>query len=155
MTLVFGVALVQSLVSFISPGQNPRAVQRVHNSSVYFRLLEVRRFVSGAVQIHDYWCLRAAKGCLQTTTRVEAHARNALVPLLPIITNGIYLLIGGSVFVEWIFNVQAWVSLRRGGTEWYPSIFSLTMVFFLLLVIGMNIVQDFLYVLVNPRASFE
>jgi len=32
--------------------------------------------------------------------------RNALIPLVPVITNEAFLLIGGSVIVEYIFNIN-------------------------------------------------
>jgi peptide/nickel transport system permease protein len=82
--------------------------------------------------------------------------RNALIPLVPIITGEAFLLIGGSVIVETIFGINGlgylfFQSIVQGDL---PLTGSLMFVFIVLLV-GLNILQDFLYTLIDPRVGYE
>jgi peptide/nickel transport system permease protein len=82
--------------------------------------------------------------------------RNALIPLVPIITGEAFLLIGGSVIVETVFGINGlgylfFQSIVQGDL---PLTGSLMFVFILLLVI-VNILQDFLYTLIDPRVGYE
>lgn len=95
-----------------------------------------------------------AKGVARRTLVWKHIARNALVPVLPIISNGIYLLIGGSVFVEYIFGIQGlgFLFFEAAHNDAVPFLSSL-MFLFVLTVVGMNVFQDLLYVLIDPQAG--
>jgi peptide/nickel transport system permease protein len=82
--------------------------------------------------------------------------RNALVPLVPIITSEAFLLIGGSVLVETVFNIQGmgWLFFRAVIRGDLPLVGALMFVF-ILLIVGINIVQDLLYTLIDPRVGYE
>jgi peptide/nickel transport system permease protein len=82
--------------------------------------------------------------------------RNALIPLVPIITGEAFLLIGGSVLVETVFNISGmgylfYQAVIQGDL---PLVGSLMFIFILLVVI-INIVQDLLYTLIDPRVGYD
>ena len=82
--------------------------------------------------------------------------RNALIPLIPVITNEAFLLIGGSVIVEELFTINGlgktfFQSIIQGDL---PLAGSLLFVFTLLLII-LNIFQDLLYTVIDPRVGYE
>ena len=82
--------------------------------------------------------------------------RNALVPLVPIITSEAFLLIGGSVLVETVFGINGlgYLFFRAAlqGDLWLVG----TLMFvFIVIIVGINIVQDLLYTLIDPRVGYE
>lgn len=82
--------------------------------------------------------------------------RNALIPLIPIITGEAFLLIGGSVLVETVFAINGlgYLFFQAAINGDLPLVGSLMFIFILLLV-GVNIIQDILYTLVDPRVGYE
>lgn len=82
--------------------------------------------------------------------------RNALIPLVPIITNEALLLLGGSVIVEVIFGINGlgrlfYLAAVQGDL---PLAGSLIFVF-ALITISLNIIQDLLYTVLDPRVGYE
>ena len=82
--------------------------------------------------------------------------RNALIPLIPIITSEAYLLVGGSVLVEVVFGINGI------GTLFYDAMTSgdlplagSLMFVFILLTVSINIAQDLLYTVIDPRVGYE
>jgi peptide/nickel transport system permease protein len=82
--------------------------------------------------------------------------RNAMIPLVPIITGEAFLLIGGSVLVETVFNISGIGYLFFQGIQNgdMPLVGSLMFVF-ILLVVAINIVQDLLYTIIDPRVGYD
>ncbi|WP_410766070.1 ABC transporter permease [Haloferax sp. DFSO60] len=82
--------------------------------------------------------------------------RNALIPLVPIITGEAFLLIGGSVFVETVFAINGlgWLFFNAAINGDLPLIGTL-MYMFILLLVGTNILQDFLYTVIDPRVGYD
>ena len=82
--------------------------------------------------------------------------RNALIPLVPIITTEAFLLIGGSVLVESVFGINGMGKLFFDAAVQgdLPLVGSLMFVF-ITLILTINIVQDILYTLIDPRVGFE
>ena len=81
--------------------------------------------------------------------------RNALIPLVPVITSEAFVLVGGSVLVETVFGIHGlgWLFYRASIQGDLPLIGSL-MVVFIALIVSVNIVQDLLYVLIDPRIGY-
>ncbi len=97
-----------------------------------------------------------AKGVTNRTLVWKHVFRNALIPLVPIITGEAFLLIGGSVIVESVFSINGLGKLffdaaRQGDL---PLVGSL-MFIFILLTLSINILQDFLYTVIDPRIGYE
>jgi len=82
--------------------------------------------------------------------------RNSLIPLVPTITNEAFLLIGGSVIVEVVFGINGigWLFFQAALNGDLPLVTALVFVF-VVVVVAMNLVQDLLYVLIDPRVGFE
>jgi len=82
--------------------------------------------------------------------------RNAMVPLVPIITGEAFLLIGGSVLVETVFAINGLGFLFFQATinGDLPLVGTL-MFIFILLIVGLNIVQDLMYTLIDPRVGYD
>jgi peptide/nickel transport system permease protein len=82
--------------------------------------------------------------------------RNALIPLIPIITSEAYLLVGGSVLVEVVFGINGIGTLFYDAmtTGDLPLAGSLMFVF-ILITVTINIAQDLLYTVVDPRVGYE
>jgi peptide/nickel transport system permease protein len=82
--------------------------------------------------------------------------RNALVPLVPIITSEAFLLIGGSVLVESVFGINGigWLFFRTAIQGDLPTV-AVLMFVFIVIILSINIFQDFLYMLVDPRVGYE
>lgn len=97
-----------------------------------------------------------AKG-LKNRVIVWKHVfRNALIPLIPVISNEAFLLIGGSVIVEQIFNINGlgrnfFRALVSGDLPFAGQL----MFLFTLFIILMNVFQDLLYTIVDPRVGYE
>lgn len=82
--------------------------------------------------------------------------RNALIPLVPIITGEAFLLIGGSVIVETIFGINGlgYLFFQSIIQSDLPLTGSLMFIFIVLLV-SINILQDFLYTVIDPRVGYD
>ena len=82
--------------------------------------------------------------------------RNALIPLVPIVTSEAFLLIGGSVLVETVFGINGMGKLFFDAAIQgdLPLVGSLMFVFIVLLL-TINIIQDILYTLIDPRVGYE
>jgi len=82
--------------------------------------------------------------------------RNALIPLVPIITGEAGLLIGGSVIVETVFGINGiGVLFFNAMTSGDLPLAGALMYVFILLLVALNILQDFLYTVIDPRVGFE
>lgn len=82
--------------------------------------------------------------------------RNALIPLVPIITGEAFLLIGGSVLVETVFEIRGLGYLFFQATvNGDLPLVGVLMFIFILMIVGINIIQDFLYTLIDPRVGYE
>ncbi|WP_336035890.1 ABC transporter permease [Halobacterium yunchengense] len=104
----------------------------------------------------NYVEMARAKG-LPGRTIVWKHIfRNALIPLVPVITAEAGLLVGGSVLVETVFGINGigWLFFTSMTSGDMPLAGAL-MFFFIILLVGINILQDFLYTVIDPRVGFE
>lgn len=82
--------------------------------------------------------------------------RNALIPLVPIITGEAFILIGGSVLVETVFAINGlgYLFFQATINGDLPLVGSL-MFIFILIIVGINILQDLLYTLIDPRVGYN
>ncbi|MFA9501756.1 ABC transporter permease [Natrinema sp. H-ect1] len=82
--------------------------------------------------------------------------RNALIPLVPVITNEAFLLIGGSVIVEYLFNINGLGKIFFQATLQGDLPLAGALLFiFTLVIILLNIFQDLLYTIIDPRVGYE
>jgi len=97
-----------------------------------------------------------AKGVPGTLIVWKHVFRNALIPLVPIITGEALLLVGGSVIVEQVFAINGiGLLFFRAATQGdIPLLGSLAFIF-ILLTLALNILQDLLYTIIDPRVGYE
>lgn len=82
--------------------------------------------------------------------------RNALIPLVPIITAEAYLLIGGSVLVEKVFAINGLGSLFFDAMLNGDIPLAATLMYIsILMLVTINILQDILYTVIDPRVGYE
>jgi peptide/nickel transport system permease protein len=102
----------------------------------------------------DYVTVARAKG-LSARAVLYSHAmRNALIPMVTVVGLQLPRIIGGAVIIEQIF---AWPGLgdlawKAIGQRDYPVILAITLLSGAAVMI-VNIISDFVYVLVDPRVS--
>ena len=82
--------------------------------------------------------------------------RNALIPLVPIITAEAFILLGGSVIVERVFGINGIGDLFFRATIQGDLPLAGSLIFvFILITLSVNILQDFLYTVIDPRIGYE
>jgi len=108
------------------------------------------------VKNEDYVDMARAKGVSDRALVWKHIFRNALVPLVPIITSEAFLLIGGSVLVETVFGIHGigWLFFRAAIQGDLPLVGALMYVF-ILMIVGINLFQDILYTVIDPRVGLE
>jgi peptide/nickel transport system permease protein len=82
--------------------------------------------------------------------------RNALIPLVPIITAEAFILLGGSVIVEQVFGINGIGDLFFRATLQGDLPLAGALIFiFIIITLSINILQDFLYTVIDPRIGYE
>jgi len=117
------------------------------------------RFVRSAmleVLRQDYLTTARAKGLSERVVLWRHALRNALIPLITVTGLQVAHIVGGAVIIEQIF---AWPGLGNLTYEAitrrdYPVILGVTLLAGVFVVV-VNIVVDLLYVLVDPRVTFD
>lgn len=104
----------------------------------------------------NYVITAKAKGLKQRVIVWKHVFRNALIPLVPVITNEAFILIGGSVIVEEVFNISGlgrtfFLAVIQGDLPLAGSLLFM----FTLVIIFLNILQDLLYTIIDPRVGYE
>jgi len=103
----------------------------------------------------DYIRTARAKGLTERVVIYKHALRNALIPILTLMSTLLPALIGGSVIVEQIFGIPG---MGRLGFEAvlsrdYPTVMAIASISALLTLVSI-LITDLLYVVVDPRISF-
>ncbi|HWP92145.1 MAG TPA: ABC transporter permease [Thermodesulfobacteriota bacterium] len=111
-------------------------------------LLEVLR--------EDFIRTAKAKGLPDSVILFKHALRNALIPIITIVASILPAMIGGSVIIESIFSIPGIGQLGFEAvlSRDYPVIMAIATISAFLTLVGI-LVADILYVLVDPRISFE
>jgi peptide/nickel transport system permease protein len=104
----------------------------------------------------DYVRTARAKGVPERTVIFKHALRNALIPFITLMGTLLPAMIGGSVVIEQIFSIPG---MGRLGFEAvlsrdYPTVMAIAAIEAMLTLVGL-LVSDILYVIVDPRISFE
>ncbi len=104
----------------------------------------------------NYVEMARAKGVSDRVLVWKHMFRNALIPLVPVIAAEAGLLLGGSVIIEEVFAINglgrtAFQATIQGDIPLAAAIAFL----FIVLLLVINILQDLLYTIIDPRVSFE
>lgn len=125
----------------------------------YNGLAGLSRFArTGMLEIirKDYIRTARAKGLPERSVIFKHALRNSLIPIVTLMASLLPAMIGGSVIVEYIFNIDG---MGRLGFEAilsrdYNMIMAITTLSAVLVLLGM-LVSDILYTIVDPRISLE
>jgi len=125
----------------------------------YGSLAYLSRFQKGSlleVLREDFVRTAAAKGLPRSKVILKHALRNALIPIITILAGILPAMIGGSVIIETIFSIPG---IGQLGFESvlardYPMIMAIATISAFLTLIGI-LISDLVYVLIDPRISFE
>jgi peptide/nickel transport system permease protein len=104
----------------------------------------------------DYIRTAFAKGLPPNKVFWKHAFRNSLLPIITIFSSVLPALIGGSVIIEYMYNIPGMgrVSYDAVVQRDYPVLFTILLFSALLTMLG-NLLADVLYVMVDPRISFN
>ena len=104
----------------------------------------------------DYIRTARAKGVSRNRVIYKHALRNALIPILTLFANFLPAMLGGSVLIEYIFNIPgmgrlSWESIEQKDV---PTLMALIYVQAIVVLVSI-LMTDIMYVFVDPRISFE
>ena len=104
----------------------------------------------------DYIRTARAKGLSERVVILKHAFRNSLIPILTIMASLLPALLGGSVIIEKIFSIRGLGMLIFEAilSRDYPVVMGVFSISALFTLLGL-LLSDILYVLVDPRISFE
>jgi len=104
----------------------------------------------------DFVRTAVAKGLSPKTVLFKHALRNSLMPIVTIIAAVLPAMIGGSVIIETIFSIPGIGKLGFDSvlSRDYPVIMAISTISAVLTLLGI-LVSDLIYVLIDPRISFE
>lgn len=125
----------------------------------YGSLAYLSRFQKGnllEVLREDFVRTATAKGLPRHKVLLKHALRNALIPIITILAGILPAMIGGSVIIESIFSIPGIGQLGFEAvlSRDYPVIMAIATISAVLTLIGI-LIADLVYVLVDPRISFE
>lgn len=114
------------------------------------------RSVMLEVMHQDYIRTARAKGLNEWNVVMKHGVRNALVPFITLMGTLLPALLGGSIIIEQIFGIPGMGKLSFDAVlaRDYPLVMGLATIDAFLTLISL-LISDLLYVLVDPRISFE
>lgn len=117
-----------------------------------------RQMRAGMLEVirQDYIRTAEAKGCSKSRVVLVHALRNSLFPIITLLASLLPFLVGGSVIIEFVFNIpgMGWKSYEAILRREYDFVMTTLVLSAVLTLLGI-LVSDVLYVLVNPRVSFE
>lgn len=117
-----------------------------------------RQMRAGMLEVirQDYIRTAEAKGCGKGRVILVHALRNSLFPIITLLASLLPFLVGGSVIIEFVFNIHGMGLLSYEGVlrREYDLVMTTLMLSAVLTLVGI-LVSDILYVVVNPRVSFE
>jgi peptide/nickel transport system permease protein len=104
----------------------------------------------------DYIRTARAKGLLEWTVVARHAFRNAMLPLVTVITLSLPQLLGGAIIVETIFQWPGMGMLgwRATTTRDYPVLMGITLISASMILLS-NLLADVLYGFVDPRIRYD
>lgn len=117
-----------------------------------------RQMRAGMLEVikQDYIRTAQAKGCSKWRTILIHALRNGLFPIITLFASLLPFLVGGSVIIEFVFNIPGMglYAFENVQAREYDVVMATLMLSAVMTLLGL-LVSDILYVLVDPRVSFE
>jgi peptide/nickel transport system permease protein len=150
------------LAFFTQPGETLASIKKILPAAIVLgsasmgNEMRIGRTAVLETKNEQYVDFARAKGVTDRMLVWKHILRNALIPLVPIVTSEAFLLIGGSVLVESVFGIQGigFLFFKAAIQGDLPLVGTLMFVFIVLMLV-INIVQDVLYTLIDPRVGYE
>ncbi len=103
----------------------------------------------------DYVRTARAKGLSQRTVVLKHVLRNGMIPIITLFSGFLPAMLGGSVLVEYLFNIPGMGRLSFFSIEQkdFPTLMALIYIDAIVVMLSI-LLTDVLYVLVDPRISF-
>jgi peptide/nickel transport system permease protein len=125
----------------------------------YGGFASLSRFARGGlleVFHQDYIRTARAKGCSELSVIFKHALKNAMIPLVVIFAGILPSMVGGTIIVENIFDIEGMgeLSLTAISSRDYPVTMTLTTAATILTLIGI-LISDILLVFIDPRISFD
>lgn len=125
----------------------------------YASLAALSRYArSGLLEVirSDYIRTARAKGLPEWIVVTKHAVRNGMIPIITLLGSTLPVLIGGSIIVEFIFNIEGMgaLMLLSIGQRDYNVIMGILLISSVLTLIGI-LLSDIAYALVDPRISFD
>lgn len=117
-----------------------------------------RQMRTGMLEVirQDYIRTAEAKGCSKSRVILVHALRNSLFPIITLLASLLPMLVGGSVIIEVIFQIQGMgLTAYQAVTEREYDLVMITLILSAVLTLLGVLVSDVLYVIVNPRVSFD
>ncbi len=104
----------------------------------------------------DYIRTARAKGLPERAVVLKHALRNALIPVITLFSNFLPALLGGSVVVEWLFGIPGMGRLSFDSilAKDYNTLMALIYIDAVVVMVSI-LITDLLYVVVDPRITFE
>lgn len=104
----------------------------------------------------DFIRTARAKGLSENVVIFKHAARNGMIPILTLLATMLPIMVSGSVIIEYIFSINGMGKLMFDAVmeRDYPIVMAVSSLSAIMTLFGI-LLSDFLYVLVDPRISFE
>jgi peptide/nickel transport system permease protein len=104
----------------------------------------------------DYIRTARAKGLSEFVVILKHAVRNGMIPILTLLGTTLPVLIGGSIIIEFIFNIEGMGKLMLTAINYrdFNIIMGVLLISSILTLLGI-LLSDISYALVDPRISFD
>ena len=104
----------------------------------------------------DYIRTARAKGLAEHWVIWKHGFRNAMIPILTLLSNFLPAMLGGSVIIEYLFGIHGmgWMSWDSIMLKDIPTVMATIYIDAIVVMLSI-LVTDLLYVLADPRISFQ
>ena len=104
----------------------------------------------------DYVRTARAKGLSEKVVILKHVLRNSMIPIITLLASILPILVGGSIIIEYIFDLQGMGAYAyQGLTNREPNVIIATTLFVALMTIVGILISDIAYALVDPRIRYD
>lgn len=104
----------------------------------------------------DYIRTARAKGLSEGRVIFKHAFRNSLIPIVTLFSSFLPMMLGGSVIIEWLFGIpgMGWLGWDSITLKDFPTLMALIYIDAIVVMLSI-LMTDILYVVVDPRISFQ
>ena len=120
------------------------------------RMVRLTRSAVLEIRGEDYIRTAHSKGLLPKTIYIKHVLRNVAIPLVSVIGVQFGYMLGGSIYIEFIFSWPGMGQLLQQSIGWrdFPLVQALA-VFTSAIVLGLNLLTDMAYGIIDPRIRYD